>query len=69
MNDWKPISTAPKDGTEVLLLVPIRHKKGLYHIGSYFFGDDGRWWNNIDNFVSSPTHWMSRPNLPVGIND
>lgn len=34
--NWKPIDTAPKDGTQIL--VPVGH--GLYNVVSYY---DGGW--------------------------
>ena len=58
MSKWKPINTAPKDGTSILigsneLGVMVAHWNGYYW-------DDGDWNSEID----WPTHWMPRPPLP-----
>ncbi|WP_320176665.1 DUF551 domain-containing protein [Roseovarius pacificus] len=62
--EWQPISTAPRDGTEFLGLNfdgRIIHCDGVYksHItGSLFFSAKG----SISYF--SPTHWMPLPEPP-----
>ena len=58
MSDWKPIETAPKDGTHVLAYSP--------HEGQYvcWWGQWNMWQNNEvsemdgDIIDQSPTHWM-----------
>ncbi len=76
--EWRPIETAPKDGTLVLV---INGEKGGYltepcQIGTAFFGlasyEDEAWsfeWksNACCDEVSSyiPTHWMPLPKPPI----
>ncbi len=64
MSDWKPIETAPKDGTDILVFVPC---KGFeFHVA--FF--DKLWRGSTGEGCEShlpcqPTHWMELPNLPT----
>ena len=60
---WKPMKTAPKDGTEVLLKIG---KKG-YAVGSWqdfelqvgwFVGHN---WIGEDVFISRPVGWLEIP--------
>lgn len=65
-DEWKPIETAPKDGTEVLLLwfdaetgaAPM-HRVGFWHSREQAWCDTHRVLNNQH---SHPTHWMPLPN-------
>lgn len=80
MTDWQPIETAPKDGTEVLLLVerragvPGKMLVGHYQPGGHCIEDhppiDQGWyfWNGrMFDLASKPTHWASLPeDLPTG---
>lgn len=74
---WQDIKTAPKDGTEVLLLVkiragiPRRQLVGHYIPGGHCIEDhppiDSGWyfWNGaMFDKASDPTHWMPLPDLP-----
>lgn len=71
--EWKDISTAPKDGTDILVYfdfatVPIVHiawwKRKEDHPD--FTEEDVGWWSYTNNSVSqsklegfhTPTHWM-----------
>jgi hypothetical protein len=56
---WQDIETAPKDGTEVLLLFPSDTKRTGYWAKSI-----QRW--SVDAVVSMPlpTHWMPLPEPP-----
>ena len=71
---WLPIDTAPKDGTEILLLLPVcwnindcqdmRIGRG-YHIEAAWYVPEKRvWLNRLGNWAKAetPTHWM--PLLP-----
>lgn len=68
---WQPIETAPKDGTEILIAIPLKweHKQkrigtGIYVQAVWF--DDDVWRNRIGQWVrdTTPTHWMPLPNHP-----
>lgn len=59
--DWRPIETAPKDGTAVLLNLP---EMGDVVSGAFC---DGRWEDNgmaQCRFMGDPTHWMPLPEPP-----
>lgn len=56
--DWKPISSAPKDGTRVLLWSQGTWEKGIY--------EGGRWCQPEGYpFIEDPTHWAVPPE-PAG---
>ncbi len=63
---WRPIDTAPQDGTDVLF--------GLWRDGTFLRGI-GRWqvydepdkpgfWSVTDWFGAPPSHWMPMPAPP-----
>jgi len=71
---WKPIETAPKDGTRILAVV-IGYRVCI----SYWFVDAGKWmtldsedfsddeeWNKeITDTFYSPNYWMPLPEAPI----
>jgi hypothetical protein len=67
---WQPIETAPKDGTNVLLV----NRRGNIAAGLWrdgLFGERGGWWlrggnapNTFFNDHHGPTHWMPLPAAP-----
>lgn len=61
MGDWQDISTAPRDGTEVLVYVPRR-------LGALYAGASNptgvQWWSRNLGDVQ-PTHWMPLPAPPL----
>ena len=61
---WRPIETAPKDGTMVTLFPDF---KGRVSQGRWFKGkrSGGRWATCPYNYVANPTHWMPLPNPPA----
>jgi len=74
---WQPIETAPKDGTEILLYRPLAGKTHDPIIGIYrgVPRDNGCWEETIppgmsgENYTSGfckPTHWMPLPTAPAG---
>lgn len=74
MDDWKPIETAPKDGTAVLLWVPpVPDEDGkdytpLDYLNCIWASRwDAEWqaWDN-DEFwdEDKPTHWILAPEAP-----
>ena len=73
MTEWKPIETAPKDGTKILICV--------WDIGGYWDMEVSQWLKNVsykDEFgknkkytgfapdvgIGGPTHWMPLPAPP-----
>ena len=56
---WKPISTAPMDGTQVLLCT-LTGK-----IADGMFSQKYKLWS-WPYVMVNPTHWMQRPELPEG---
>ncbi len=75
MDEWKPIATAPKDGTVLLFWTGLVEECGSHQIGLWF---DGIWlgdsycgkWETLDGVALegtfSPTHWMPLPSPPYG---
>jgi hypothetical protein len=61
--DWQDISTAPKDGSEVLLFA-------MGDMGICYWRDDkvmtGWTWGLEKRFLN-PTHWQPLPMPPVGL--
>lgn len=60
---WQPISTAPKDGTEVLLFSERRIVSGSWNHGGAMLMP--HWMGGI----FQPTHWMPIPPLPSLVPD
>jgi hypothetical protein len=64
MSEWKPIESAPKDGTEVLLAYP----GGIVKSGKWtlFGGYYEEHWADGERprFGADPTHWMPLPPPP-----
>jgi hypothetical protein len=54
--EWKPIKTAPKDGTWIAAIGHLRH--GTPDTLKW---KDGGWWNGYDNRDHEPTHWYPLP--------
>lgn len=65
---WRPIETAPKDGTPVLLFFPAGPHHGGAIEGWWFSSpkeiDDG--WETIIGTIGEPTHWRPLPDPPEG---
>lgn len=63
---WQLIETAPKDGTEVLLIA-TRHSMLMPHperiVGAYRNG----WWSGPST-LSHVTHWMPLPEAPAALS-
>lgn len=66
---WQPIETAPKDGTNILLV----NRKGNMATGLWVVnGASKGWWlrggnepNTFFNGHHGPTHWMPLPKPPT----
>lgn len=66
---WRPIETAPRDGTFVLLYAPTRPYDGPQQVGCFLppveEGDQGCWWLADGRYQDRPTHWQPLPPPPV----
>lgn len=78
--DWKPIETAPKDGTAILLFEPIDEKYiGQFTqgpklgemlgigVGKWHVSDYDEYWADyfdLETLMRNPTHWMHLPEPP-----
>lgn len=64
IREWRPISTAPKDGTFVLCF----HESG--HINVMQFCSDGYWRATVLDRLHKwhPTHWQPLPAPPASLN-
>jgi hypothetical protein len=66
MSEWRPIETAPRDGTEVLLYTTAFNGEWIVVQGAYFSSpkqiDDG--WETAFGFHGEPTHWQPLPPPP-----
>ena len=68
---WRPMDTAPKDGTEVLLLYKLTRYSSSIQEG-WFDEEEDEWqlsWGEVDKILSSskPIKWMPRPTDPEEI--
>ena len=73
--EWQPIETAPKDGTEVLVMY-VHIDTQIVHNGFYMHDEDDPketgWWSYYQSECSrikldewmTPTHWMPLPAAP-----
>lgn len=61
---WQPISTAPKDGTDVLLRIEAAMGHFYTDIGSWFATRDGGYWTSHAVKVRT-AHWRPLPAPPV----
>ena len=66
MEGWRPIETAPKDGTGFLYHEPVSDNHRIVGSG-YFDGDCFRAVDffNPDDPAVTPTHWMPLPTPPA----
>lgn len=60
MVEWRPIETAPRDGTPVLVI----WKAYLPEVVCAVVMWDGDQWREADDIVSGPTHWLPLPPAP-----
>jgi len=67
MSKWKPIDTAPKDGSEMLLYPAIRRKDTCCE-GAWLNTEVGACWVDLSvghhNGFWKPTNWMPLPAAP-----
>lgn len=69
--EWRPIETAPKDGTWFIAFGPagteiVNEPPGCY-IGHWKKGRKG--WDGFGRVTSYPTHWMPLPSAPTPPKD
>jgi hypothetical protein len=73
VNPWRPIETAPKDETEVLLYFPNGYWATGENMVTGFWGgepEEPAWYFSESDskpmtaFGSCPTHWMPLPRPP-----
>lgn len=81
-DDWMGISTAPKDGTHILLFAPVGMFEGkptkervtagswIEHGGDDEFDDYAGWasWDGGFTEENPPTHWRPYPGPPINSN-
>jgi Protein of unknown function (DUF551) len=60
MNEWQPIETAPRDGTEILLFARGQHDDVYRGVGQWSEHSNSWFWS----FAIRPTHWMPLPEPP-----
>jgi len=68
---WRPMDTAPKDGTEILLFFRLTRFSGSIQEG-WYDEEEGAWqlsWGEVDKILSDmkPIKWMPRPIDPEEI--
>jgi hypothetical protein len=78
-NGWRPIETAPKDGTDILLYVQEEITSGSWSERKSFDGRDISCWvyAELDEHGCGccsdkgepPTHWMPLPDPPLPSED
>ncbi|MGE8629495.1 hypothetical protein [Achromobacter denitrificans] len=81
---WKPISSAPKDGTDILLTNGVHVSCGHWHydeggttehrdLDGRYIGQDDRdgfagWFDWMGGMTPNPTHWMPLPAAPGSVS-
>jgi len=66
VSEWQPISTAPKDGTRIMLWLsgPIRAPKAVF--GKWYKPSSrSGYWITEGSGLAKPTHWMLPPDPPT----
>ena len=61
---WRPIETAPKDGTKIILLLSTG-AGNMVHIGCKDQRPNSGWHIEPNGYWSSVTHWLPLPAAPV----
>ena len=63
MNEWKPIETAPKDGTNILLLIKWK-SADEHHIDIGCWENDHWYCNSYNVGVGEAISWVPLPAIP-----
>lgn len=66
---WRPIETAPKDGTPLLLLWPDAAEKMAVMWWDDYCGGWMGYYDGINPGRMPPTHWMPLPPPPKGAEE
>lgn len=68
MSKWKPIETAPKDGTRFLA---FEKSDDYQHYECWWREDFSNWsgWQDDWDSEPNPTHWMPLPEPPEADHD
>ncbi len=65
---WRPIKTAPKDGTSVLAYARGTFNENYYGVAQWAINGPGKIQPHQEGwfwyFAIRPTHWMPRPDPP-----
>lgn len=66
MNNWQPIETAPKDGTEVLVWTPDMYCPAIahWHAQRKIWVAEGFLEMYALKGADTPTHWQPLPDAP-----
>ena len=66
MSEWKPIETAPKDGTPILAFKPNERRSGSWTAAVYWDDTNHRsgWVFVGGREAECPSHWMPLPEPP-----
>ncbi len=63
---WRPIETAPKDGTKVLVFCP--HDSPFQAVANYHRQESPEWVGWVESYdgedIWPPSHWMPLPPAP-----
>lgn len=65
--EWQPIETAPKDGTAIIGAWDSKIFENRWFIHPVIF-ENGIWihyWDQDEDHVLYPTHWMPLPEPPT----
>jgi hypothetical protein len=66
---WRPIETAPKDGTWILVYKPFNlygFDDSEWYVDKYIVRWADECWNiSMEDKVAYPTHWMPMPKPPA----
>ncbi len=71
MSKWRPIETAPKDGTQILGFERIRYDEEIsetHTYETYWCNRRSHWEGEIPHqppLRCTPTHWMHLPWMPL----
>lgn len=66
-NEWKPIDTAPKDGSAILgFLGPMGCKDPDFGNYGVTFYEEFSWMGENGEYYATPNFWMPLPKPPEG---